>query len=129
MFDRRTCDCSKGVKYPDPLLKSNNLSNTVLNRPDIHQQIVSEYIKYSEQYWITVRKRQLKYLTNKRLKKEQEKQFELDLQKKQLEVEQKKQLELYNLLKKRCVAVVTTPKNEINIVKQVSNSSCFCRRH
>lgn len=38
------------------------MSSQVLNRPDIHQEMVSRYAKYSQKYWAGVRVRQRAYL-------------------------------------------------------------------
>jgi hypothetical protein len=46
-----------------------SLRLTKLNRPDIHQQIVNKYAKYSENYWAQVKVRQLAYLSALREKK------------------------------------------------------------
>jgi hypothetical protein len=45
---------------------NSSLPLVTLNRPDIHQEIVNNYIKYSELYWIGVRRRQRAYLANKK---------------------------------------------------------------
>ena len=39
-----------------------SLPLTTLNRPDIHQEIVDRYAKYSENYWAGVKVRQRAYL-------------------------------------------------------------------
>jgi hypothetical protein len=52
------------------LLGSNN-RNYFEYGPDIHAKIVKNYIKYSEQYWLKVKTRQLAYLLNKQMKKQE----------------------------------------------------------
>lgn len=60
MLEKRNCQCGK---QDFDLLTNQNM---IINGPDIHQQIVNNYIQYSKKYWIDVKKRQLKYLANKR---------------------------------------------------------------
>jgi hypothetical protein len=45
---------------------NSSLPLVTLNRPDIHQEIVNDYIKYSEAYWIGVRRRQHAYIDDKK---------------------------------------------------------------
>jgi len=60
---KSTIPPQKMVKTLPP---NSSLPLFTLNRPDIHQEIVNDYIKYSEQYWIGVRRRQRAYLANKK---------------------------------------------------------------
>jgi hypothetical protein len=45
------------------------LARVTLNRPDAHQEIVANYIKYSANYWSNVRIRQRAYLEQQRQEK------------------------------------------------------------
>lgn len=60
MLEKKNCKCGQ---QDFDLLTNQNM---IINGPDIHQQIVNNYIQYSKKYWIDVKKRQLKYLANKR---------------------------------------------------------------
>lgn len=60
---RSTAPPPKMVKTLPP---NSSLPLVTLNRPDIHQEIVNNYIKYSEAYWIGVRRRQRAYLDDKK---------------------------------------------------------------
>ena len=60
---KSTIPNQKMVKTLPP---NSSLPLVTLNRPDIHQEIVNDYIKYSELYWIGVRRRQRAYLANKK---------------------------------------------------------------
>ena len=55
-----------------------SLARVSLNRPDIHQEIVANYIKYSDKYWAEVYIRQRAYL-----QQQQQEKLELSLQMKQ----------------------------------------------
>jgi len=60
MLEKQNCKCGQ---HDFDLLTNQNM---IINGPDIHQQIVNKYIKYSRNYWINVKKRQLEYLANRR---------------------------------------------------------------
>jgi len=51
----------------DHALSSCPNSSQVLNRADLHQEIVSRYIRYSQDYWAGVRVRQRAYLAEQQL--------------------------------------------------------------
>ena len=61
---KRECDCflSERKTGLGPMCTCVSLPLTTLNRPDIHQEIVDRYAKYSENYWAGVRVRQKAYL-------------------------------------------------------------------
>jgi len=51
------------------MLHAPSLARVVLNRPDVHQEIVSNYMKYSNNYWTNVYVRQRAYLEKQRKEK------------------------------------------------------------
>ena len=61
---KRECDCflSERKTGLGPMRTCVSLPLTTLNRPDIHQEIVDRYAKYSENYWAGVKVRQRAYL-------------------------------------------------------------------
>jgi hypothetical protein len=61
---KRECDCflSERKTGLGPMRTCVSLPLTTLNRPDVHQEIVDRYAKYSENYWAGVRVRQKAYL-------------------------------------------------------------------
>jgi len=67
----RECGCflRESTSQIPPMNTCSSLRLTKLNRPDIHQQIVNKYAKYSENYWAQVKVRQLAYLSALREKK------------------------------------------------------------
>ena len=66
---KRECDCflSERKTGLGPMRTCVSLPLTTLNRPDIHQEIVDRYSKYSQNYWAGVRVRQKAYLQELRL--------------------------------------------------------------
>jgi len=51
------------------MLHTPSLARVSLNRPDIHQEIVANYIQYSNNYWTKVNVRQRAYLEEQRQEK------------------------------------------------------------
>jgi hypothetical protein len=93
-------ECTFPEKKPHSrLLSCANLATKSFYGKDIHQGIVSNYAKYSEQYWIRTRIRQRKYLLNKRINKEKELQEQLQQEQKDLEM--KKELEIRKELEEK----------------------------
>jgi len=61
---QRDCNCFLTARKAGlgPMRTCCSLPLTTLNRPDVHQEIVNRYAKYSENYWAGVKIRQLAYL-------------------------------------------------------------------
>lgn len=61
---KRECGCFLNTHGPElgPMQTCVSLPLTTLNRPDIHQEIVNRYAKYSMNYWAGVKIRQRIYL-------------------------------------------------------------------
>jgi len=61
---KRECGCFFNERGPElgPMQTCVSLPLTTLNRPDVHQEIVNRYAKYSQDYWAGVKVRQLAYL-------------------------------------------------------------------
>lgn len=61
---KRECGCflSERKTGLGPMRTCGSLPLTTLNRPDVHQEIVDRYAKYSENYWAGVKVRQRAYL-------------------------------------------------------------------
>lgn len=61
---KRECGCFLNTHGPElgPMQTCVSLPLTTLNRPDVHQEIVNRYAKYSMDYWAGVKIRQRIYL-------------------------------------------------------------------
>lgn len=61
---KRECGCFLNERGQGlgPMQTCVSLPLTTLNRPDVHQEIVNRYAKYSQDYWAGVKVRQLAYL-------------------------------------------------------------------
>lgn len=105
----------KSTSPPPKMVKTlppnSSLPLVTLNRPDIHQEIVNDYIKYSEAYWIGVRRRQRAYLDDKKYI-ESLKNQEPQATKKEPLILRKKSPPRYIAQVPTTVPVVSEPKTE-----------------